>query len=91
MKEIIRVEVNGKVAEISLVTPVATLGIADEVIAMPPLPGPIPPIRLPGIPDIGPRPICIPLCAPACLPSLGLRPICNPDVSVPKPLPKPKP
>lgn len=92
MKETIQVEVDGKLAEISLVTPVATLGIADEVIAMPPLPGPVPPIRFPRPPDIVPRPICPPLCPPACIPA-NLPIVCDPTFGPPKPPmpPRPKP
>lgn len=84
-QETVSVQVEGQIAEVVLVTPQALLGRS-----------PVPPIRLPKTPDIGPKPIPIPMpicipCPPVCPPSLGLPPICNPDVSLPKPLPKPRP
>lgn len=96
MKETIKVEVGGKVAEITLVTPGAVFGLGTELMPAPGGPW-IPPIRLPGPPDIGPKPppICGP-CPPYCPPTLGLPPICDPPicdpaVDRPKPPPKPKP
>lgn len=81
---------DGLLAEITLVTAQAALGFEDKLMLPPG--GPVPPISLPRPPDIGPMPICLPMCNPACLPSFGIRPFCIPDVSMPKPLPpKPKP